>query len=230
MEFRTDPVFDALKSPLGLVDDDARRQALERYVEAARMPLDRAVFDLLSDLTAAIDERVAPRYRVRLAYRAGALDLEIDESEAPSQQDTAAEVEWTGADGEMEKVTIRIPSGLKEMVSQAASGSGVSVNSWFIRALVSTLRGSMRQDDQSSWGGGGRDARRAEREREREERHREREREREERMRHIHSVHFKGDIAGPKDDLAQFKDDLKDRERSERRGPGSRLSGWIGGE
>src|SRR5688572_285417 len=119
MEFRTDPVFDALKSPLGLVDDDARRQALERYVEAARMPLDRAVFDLLADLTAAIDERVAPRYRVRLAYRAGALDLEIDESEAPAQQDTAAEVEWTGADGEMEKVTIRIPSGLKEMVSQA---------------------------------------------------------------------------------------------------------------
>src|SRR5437762_1872597 len=103
MELRTDPVFEALVSPLGLVDDEARRQALERYVEAARRPLERAVFDLLAELTAAVDERVAARYRVRLTYRAGAFDLEVDEQPA-AEPAPATEAEWTGADGEMEKV------------------------------------------------------------------------------------------------------------------------------
>ena len=56
IEFKTESVFEALKSPLGLVEDPERRQAFERYVEAARYPLERAVFDLLSSSTALRDK------------------------------------------------------------------------------------------------------------------------------------------------------------------------------
>lgn len=165
MEFRIEPVFAALKSPLSLVDDPDRREALERYVEAARLPLERAMFDLLAGLAEAIDQQVAERYRVRLSYRTGALALEVEQQEAPPGL-TLAEAEWSSADGEMEKVTIRIPAELKELVTRAAAGAGVSVNSWFIRVLIGAVRGAVRGVDEGEHG---------RRHREREERHRERE-------------------------------------------------------
>ena len=69
-ELRTDPLFDALKQPLALVESDERRQAVETYIEAARTPLERAVFDLMSQLVAAVDEKVGEQYRVRLSLPA----------------------------------------------------------------------------------------------------------------------------------------------------------------
>ena len=142
-EFRTETIFDALKSPLALIDDPERRAGLERYVEAARLPLERAVFDLLSGLTQAVDEQVADRYRVRLAYRPGALDLEVDRKE-PREPTTLAETEWSLGDGETEKVTIRIPAELKEMVTQSAALAGISVNSWAIRAMAAAVHNALR--------------------------------------------------------------------------------------
>jgi hypothetical protein len=140
MEFKTDAVFDALKSPLGLVEDQEKRQAFERYVEAARYPLERAVFDLLSALVTAVGERVQDRYRLRLAYAPGALTLDVETVAQP--EEPAGDVpEWTSAgDGETEKITIRIPAELKNLATQAASSAGLSANSWFVRALARSLR------------------------------------------------------------------------------------------
>src|SRR4051812_2583487 len=96
MEFKTDSVFQALQQPLALVDDPEKRQQLERYVEAARFPLERAVFDLLSGLVGAIDERVQSHYRVRLSYQPGALALDIEEK--PAEPRAEGEAEGDGAD------------------------------------------------------------------------------------------------------------------------------------
>jgi hypothetical protein len=121
------------------VEDQEKRQAFERYVEAARYPLERAVFDLLSELVAAVDTQVHDRYRLRLSYRPGALLLDVD---PVSQPETPRDVpEWTSAgDGETEKITIRIPAELKDLATQAASSAGLSANSWFVRALARSLR------------------------------------------------------------------------------------------
>jgi len=72
-ELRTEPVFDALKQPLALIEGDARRRQIETYIEAARVPLERAVFDLMSTMAQAIDERRGEQYRVRQSYRPGGL-------------------------------------------------------------------------------------------------------------------------------------------------------------
>ena len=145
-EFRTDAVFEALRQPLALVDDADRRQAFERYVEAARFPLERAVFDLLSSLVAAVDSAVQERYRVRLTYRGGALELHVDPVAVSSERSVPppepAPGEWTFSDGEMEKITIRIPGELKDVVTRAASSAGLSANSWFVRALSRSVSGS----------------------------------------------------------------------------------------
>lgn len=134
-EFSTQPVFDALKQPLALIDNDDRRRAIETYIEAARTPLERAVYDLMSQVAQAVDEKVAAHYRVRLAYRSAGLAVEVDErtgnGDAP---------EYSALEGDVEKITIRIPAELKDLAQQAASKAGTSANTWFIKALARAVR------------------------------------------------------------------------------------------
>ena len=149
-ELRTEPVFDALKQPLALVEDEARRRQIETYIEAARTPVERAVFDLMSSLVSAIDERLGEQYRVRLAYRPGGLELDIEEK-ASNGEDGAR---WSTQEGDVEKITIRIPAELKDLATEAAAKAGTSANTWFIKALARSLRNSEAQDagrSRSSW-------------------------------------------------------------------------------
>lgn len=134
-ELRTEPVFDALKQPLALIESDERRRTIETYIEAARTPLERAVHDLMSQLVQAVDERIGSHYRVRLDYRPGGLAVEVDERAGNSE-----EAQWSALEGDVEKITIRIPAELKDLAQQAASKAGTSANTWFIKALARAVR------------------------------------------------------------------------------------------
>lgn len=138
MEFRTDAVFEAVRAPLALIEDEAKRHSIERYVDAARFPLERSIFDLLSGLVTAVDEQVQDRYRVRLTYTPGALRLEVQPVTAPEPEPQTAE--WSFGDGDTEKVTIRIPAELKDLATRAAGEAGLSANSWFVRSLARSLK------------------------------------------------------------------------------------------
>lgn len=141
-DISTDAIFDALRQPLALVEDDARRQAIERYVEAARIPLERAVFDLLSAAVDEINAVIKERYEARLTYRPGGLSLEV--RPAPGAAAGEPEIAWSLGEGEVEKITIRIPAELKDLVAQAATRAGTSLNSWFVRTLAQALRDAER--------------------------------------------------------------------------------------
>jgi hypothetical protein len=145
-ELRTEPVFDALKQPLALVESDERRRQIEAYLETARVPLERAVHDLMSQLVQAVDEKTADHYRMRLAYRPGGLGLEIEEK----VQDGDAE-RWSALEGDVEKITIRIPAELKDLAQQAAARAGTSANSWFVKALARALRNTEAQREPREW-------------------------------------------------------------------------------
>ena len=131
----TDPVFEALRQPLALVESDERRRSIEAYLEAARPQLERAVFDLMSQLVQSIGEKTEDRYRLRLAYRPGGLSLEVEEKIQDGE-----EARWSALEGDVEKITIRIPAELKDLATQAASDAGTSANTWFIKALARALR------------------------------------------------------------------------------------------
>jgi len=146
-ELRTEALFDALKQPLALIDNDERRRQIETYVEAARVPLERAANDLMSQLVQSIDEQVNEHYRVRLAYRPGGLALEVEERTGNGE-----EARWTSLEGDVEKITIRIPAELKDLAMQAAQRGGTSANSWFVKALARALRGSEPAQQRPSWG------------------------------------------------------------------------------
>ena len=135
-EFTTDSIIDALKSPLGVIDNPERRGQIEDYIEAARLPLERAVFDLLSQFAESVNDEVSAHYQVTLSYRSGVLDLTVQAAEANEPDDAA----WSMADGEVEKITLRIPAELKELAAEAASQASLSANSWFVKTLSRHLR------------------------------------------------------------------------------------------
>ena len=138
-EFRTDEIFQTLKGLLRVIDNDEKRRQIESYIDAAQAPVERAVFDLLSHFAEAVDGQISGHYRVSLSYRPGVLDLEVRPSEPGEQQSD----DWSSMpEGEVEKITLRIPSELKELATEAAARGGISVNSWFVRVLARAVRNS----------------------------------------------------------------------------------------
>jgi hypothetical protein len=136
MTFGLSGVVEALRGPLGLVENAERRQVVERYVEAARVPVERAVADLMLAVTTVVGDAVAEHYRVRLVYGPDGLDVDVE----PREPDPAspADADWSA--GSTDKITIRIPSELKEEVTRAAHAAGVSVNTWLLRAAAAGVR------------------------------------------------------------------------------------------
>jgi hypothetical protein len=140
-EINLDNVFQALERPLGLIDNPERRNDMQRYVESARIHLERAIFDVLSDITATVNE-AGTGARARLEYQGGKLYLVV---EGTVEEESAQEAERLfSVEGDVEKVTIRLPSELKDLISQAANLRGVSVNNWYVRELARTISRQVR--------------------------------------------------------------------------------------
>ncbi len=137
-EFKTDDIFEALKGPLGVIDNPERQQQIKDYIEAARVNVERSVFDLLSKFADAVNQEVSAHYEVTLNYKPGVLDLAVRQREDAEP----AEEAWSMSDGEVEKITIRVPAELKEMAADAAKKASISANSWFVRQLARSVRGA----------------------------------------------------------------------------------------
>ncbi len=135
-EFTTDDIFEALKTPLGVIDNPERQQQIKDYIEAARVNVERSVFDLLSEFAEAVNEQVSAHYEVTLNYKPGVLDLNVKRREVNEPDEEA----WSMADGEVEKITIRVPAELKEMAAEAAKKASISANSWFVRQMARSVR------------------------------------------------------------------------------------------
>jgi hypothetical protein len=116
-----------IEQPLSLIDNPQRRAELQAFVNAARPHIERAAFDLLSQAVAAFNDAV-PDQRARLEYDAGALRLAIEPRSAPHGEPAFDE-------GEPERVTLRLPKELKDLIDGLASRGGMSANNWYVREL-----------------------------------------------------------------------------------------------
>ncbi len=133
-------VFAALERPLALVDSPERRAEIRRFIEAARIHLERAIFDLLSKIVESINE--ASGANAHLRYEGGVLRLVVESREPPEPE---AEPIFT-ADVDMEKVTIRLPKDLKDLIDQAANLRGSSANAWYIQELGRSIARFIREE------------------------------------------------------------------------------------
>jgi len=140
------PLLAGLEQPLQLIGDAERRRDLEAYVAAARPHVERAAFDVLSQAVSAFNDGGGDR-EARLEYRDGGLHLTLS-----PRRDTP-EPETSFDDGDLDRVTLRLPRELKQLIDNAAGRHGMSANNWYVRELSRVIgrgiRDTMRDEARS---------------------------------------------------------------------------------
>ena len=96
-----------------------------------------ALLQALSDAAAEITTRLhGPVVDVRLRGREA--DLVVTEP-APEVEAAAPPI---AEGGDLARLTLRLPEGLKTHVEQAAAAEGISVNAWLVRAIAAAATGT----------------------------------------------------------------------------------------
>jgi predicted HicB family RNase H-like nuclease len=94
-----------------------------------------ALLEVLSDATAEITAQLsAASVEVRLRGRDA--ELIVTEVAEPVAEPPAAEAEPVSLDGDLARLTLRMPEPLKERIEAIATNEGVSVNAWLVRAIA----------------------------------------------------------------------------------------------
>jgi len=152
---------------LGTYVDDLRRQlalAAEGGSEDTRAAAERLVvqldaavrvvlLDALSTAAGEITRDLAPG-SVDLRLRGREVDLVVS---APAVDAAAQDRPAPGADLDdvsTSRTTLRLPDALKAQVDEAAAADGVSVNTWLVRAVASSLQPKPRRAAHRNRSGG----------------------------------------------------------------------------
>jgi hypothetical protein len=98
---------------------------------SARLCLLEALSDAAAEITTKLDS-----VTVDVRLRGREADLVVNET--PRMTAPAAPPPPTDA-GDLARITLRLPEPVKEQVERAASGDGVSVNAWLVRAVTAAL-------------------------------------------------------------------------------------------
>lgn len=144
MEINFNSVLDAFTAALELIEDEEQRKRTARVIQASRASVERSVQDLLAGIIDEVNEGLEGRAHVDLRYEP--TGFRVDIHAGPPAGDEADEAAWAFADGDVEKLTLRIPVELKDRAAGAAKEAGLSVNAWFIRLLARELRGQGVED------------------------------------------------------------------------------------
>ena len=125
------PLLAGLEQPLQLISDPEARERMQAYINAARPQVERAAFDVLSQVVQAFND-ANPENRARLEYADGGLQVRVE-----ATQDGEPETSFN--DSDLEKVTLRLPKDLKDLIDRAAGRHGISANNWYVRELSRTI-------------------------------------------------------------------------------------------
>jgi hypothetical protein len=123
-----DTLLTGLEQPLQLIDNLQRRQELQAYVSAARPQVERAAFDLISAAVAAFND-ATQETQAKLEYDITGLHLVVE----PLKEGPTPEASFS--DSDPERVTLRLPKELKDLIDSLASRHGMSSNNWYVREL-----------------------------------------------------------------------------------------------
>lgn len=149
MELR--PYIDALRHELALAaaagGDDARELA-ERLTAPLESATRLALLDALSEATAEITRDLAPgSVDLRLRNREPSFVVTPAPADSWTDQPTAAPqpapapAPAAGEDEATVRISLRLPEHLKNRIEQAAASSGISINTWLIRAASAAADG-----------------------------------------------------------------------------------------
>jgi len=104
---------------------------------SARLCLMEALADAAAEVTTKL---ATASVEVRLRGR----DADLVVTEVPASEPERPPAPPAGApegSGDVARITLRLPEGLKESVERAAAGEGISVNAWLVRAIAGAVSG-----------------------------------------------------------------------------------------
>lgn len=141
------PYLDGLRRDLvasAAAGDDQVNRAAELLAgsldASARLCLMEALADAAAEVTTKL---TAASVEVRLRGREA--DLVVTEMTHQPEPEPAAPPGPVSAapegTGDVARITLRLPEGLKEQVEQASSSEGISVNAWLVRAITAAVSG-----------------------------------------------------------------------------------------
>lgn len=138
------PYLDSLRRDLA-ASAAAGGEEVGRAAELLADSLDASarlcLMEALADAAAEVTTRLGTAsVEVRLRGREADLVVtEIDHAEPePAPAAPTGPVEGSG---DVARITLRLPEGLKESVERSAAGEGISVNAWLVRAIASAVSG-----------------------------------------------------------------------------------------
>jgi hypothetical protein len=109
---------------------------------SARLCLLEALSDAAAEITTKLTHNAV---EVRLRGReAQFVVTESEPAPAVAPETAAADQPSTAGpstEGDLARITLRIPEGLKEAVERAAAAEGISVNAWLVRAIAHVVAG-----------------------------------------------------------------------------------------
>ncbi len=134
------PYLEALRADLtaaaapGGADTARAADLLGHSLEAsARLALLEALSDAAAEITTHLDDTV-----VEVRLRGREADLVVNHTRFEPEAAAPAAVPPV-ADGDLSRLTLRMPESLKTHVEQTAAAEGVSVNAWLVRAVTAAV-------------------------------------------------------------------------------------------
>ena len=137
--FSLSSLLEGLEQPLAFIESEERRNEIKTYLSGARVYVERAMYDFLASTAASVDGNEA-ELKAHVEYRPEGPLLVIELTEEPE----AAADEAPFIEGDLEKVTIRLPGELKEAIDRLADAERISANSVYIRELGRMIARSFR--------------------------------------------------------------------------------------
>jgi predicted HicB family RNase H-like nuclease len=129
------PYLESLRRDLHAVNPELAEQVAVTLESSIRLCLMEALSDAAAEITDKLDTSVVD---VRIRGR----DAELVVTELPRTPEPEPAPTWSSeGSGDVARITLRLPEGLKESVEQTAAREGISVNAWLVRAIGAAVSG-----------------------------------------------------------------------------------------
>lgn len=125
----------AVTAPAGAEVTRAGELVAQSLEAAARLCLLEALADAAAEVTSKLSSA-----SVEVRLRGRDADLVVTEVAEPEPAPLAPPTSAEGS-GDVARITLRLPEGLKEQVERAAAAEGISVNAWLVRAVAAAVGG-----------------------------------------------------------------------------------------
>lgn len=133
MRIEIAPILKAFDDALALIEDDEQRARLQRVLRAAAPAVESAAVDMVRAAAVEVNEAAGGAVRAEVVHSAGGPELRVEAVSPMEPSSTAPDLEFDAS--EIERLTLRLPSELKEVAAIAAEQAGVSLNAWLTRVV-----------------------------------------------------------------------------------------------